>query len=212
MLEHCNLPEPPSPHVWREMEDPAMLAMCCRLLAKNKMHQDYKDKAMGAYPPPEQTAEALEAAKKLFALPEAPVDVNVKYDRYTPKRHSTLLYRRLAIELAIRVGESETAADIMSDGLMLDGFKDGGYLENYLLLPGIYKVLPLVAKRGKSGSPFYIDEKDAVTMVADITATIELRAKYGRQWSLAPEKVGWKELLDRLAEGAWKINEKEYRR
>jgi hypothetical protein len=57
MLEHCKLPEPDDPHIWRETDDPAMLAMCCRLLAKNK--------APGEYPNQERMKEALEVAKKL---------------------------------------------------------------------------------------------------------------------------------------------------
>ena len=214
MLEHCNLPEPDHPHVWRETEEPALLAMCCRLLAKNKMRADYKNRAQGAYPPLEQTVEALAAAKKLFALHEAPrVDreVNRAYgDRSAPKRYSELLYRRLGIELAIRAGELDTAVWFLSDGLVRDGFVNGGTLENYLFIPGIYDVLPLLAKRGKDRNPFYIEAKDASTMVAEISRIIEVRAVQGRQWSLAPEKVGWKELLHRLAEGAWKVNKEEY--
>jgi len=211
MLNHCQQPEPEDVHVWRESDDPTLLAMCCRLLAKNKTHAGYKNKAAGAYPPPEAAAEALEAAKKLFGLPEEPVARDyAAYDRHAPKRHAELLYRRLGIELAIRAGELETAAGFMSDGLVKDGFRDGGQLENYLFIPGIYDVLPLLASRGKSGNPFYIEYQDAVSMVAELRSTIELRAREGRQWSLAPEKVGWRELLDRLAEGAWKVNEEEY--
>lgn len=79
------------------------------------------------------------------------------------------------------------------------------------MIPGIYDVLPLLAKRGKEGSPFFIEESVAEEMVKRLVATLELRATKGRQWSLAPEKVGWEELLNRLARAAWKVNRKEYK-
>jgi hypothetical protein len=184
-----------------------MLAMCARLLAKNKKE--------GQYPSPERTREALAVAKKLYELPEAPI-TEWRYDgtsKIGAKRHSYLLYRRLAIELAIRVGELETAAEFLSLGLRLDGFNalNGGDVHDYLFVPGIYDVLPLLAKRGKEGNPFFISGDSAEVMVREIIGILELRAREGRQWSLAPEKVGWKELLDRLAQGAWKVNRKEYR-
>jgi hypothetical protein len=78
-------------------------------------------------------------------------------------------------------------------------------------VPGIYDVLPLLAKGGKESNPFYIDEEDANTLVREIINTLELRAKEGRQWSLAPDKVGWKELMDRLAKGAWGVNSYQYK-
>jgi hypothetical protein len=207
MLEHCSLPEPEDPHVWRETDDPAMIAMCSRLLAKNKNP--------GEYPPQEQMREALEAAKKLYAQPQVPItEWKHKWEgSRSVRRHSYLLYRRLVVELAIRVGELQTAADILSMGLTIDGFNsmDGGQLDRYLYLPGIYDVLPLLASKGKAGNPYYIEEPDAAAMVAEITAALESRAENGRQWSLAPEKVGWRELLDRLAKGAWIVNQKAYR-
>lgn len=206
MLEHCNLPEPADPHKWRETDDEPMIAMCARLLAK--------DKTPGQYPSEQRMREALDAAKKLYAHPQVPItEWKFKWDgNKTVRRHSYLLYRRLVVELAIRLGELETAADILSMGLRLDGFNDvdGGQLDRYLVLPGIYDVLPLLAKRGKEGSPFYIETEDANAIVKEVKAAIQLRAREGRQWSLAPEKVGWKELLDRLAKGAWAVNRTEY--
>ncbi|KAE8443538.1 hypothetical protein EG329_001778 [Mollisiaceae sp. DMI_Dod_QoI] len=205
MLEHCHLPEPEDPHIWRETDDPRMLAMCARLLAKNK--------AQGEYASEECMREALEAAKKLYAQPQVHI---TEWDysearREGKYRHSYLLYRRLIVELAIRVGDLETAAEMLSLTLRVDGFVNGGELENYLLVPGIYDVLPLLAKSGKEGNPYYIEEKDADEMVKQIVATLDLRATKGRQWSLAPDKVGWKELLDRLAKGAWKVDRRRYR-
>ncbi|VUC32106.1 unnamed protein product [Clonostachys rosea] len=206
MLEHCNLPEPEDPHTWKETDDEAMIAMCARLLAKDKMP--------GKYPNEERLREALDAAKKLYAHPQVPItEWDLKLNRSKKVwRHSYLLYRRLVVEVAIRLGELETAADVLSMGLRLDGFNysDGGQLDRYLALPGIYDVLPLLAKKGKEGSPFYIETEDADAIVKDVKAALELRAREGRQWSLAPEKVGWRELLDRLAKGAWAINRKEY--
>ncbi|KAM0542656.1 hypothetical protein ACHAPJ_012688 [Fusarium lateritium] len=101
---------------------------------------------------------------------------------------------------------------MLSLGLRLDGFNDidGGQLDRYLFLPGIYSVLPLLAKRRKERNPFYIEADDADAMVQEVTAALELRAREGRQWSLAPEKVGWRELLDRLTNGAWAVNRQEY--
>jgi hypothetical protein len=62
------------------------------------------------------------------------------------RRQSSLLYRRLAIELAIRLEEYQTAADILSQGLKLDGLSDHHSIDDYLILPGIYNVLPLLAR------------------------------------------------------------------
>ncbi|KAH7310877.1 hypothetical protein B0I35DRAFT_439831 [Stachybotrys elegans] len=202
MLEHCNLPEPDDPHTWRETDDSPMIAMCARLLAK--------DKTPGQYPGEEALRESLAAAKKLYAQPQVPItEWQFKRDG---RRHSYLLYRRLVVELCIRLGEFEAAADMLSLGLTLDGFNycNGGDLDRYLYLPGIYHVLPLLAKRKTEGNPFYIEEQDASAMVEEIAATLQLRAQQGRQWSLAPEKVGWRELLDRLARGAWVVNRKGY--
>ncbi len=207
MLEHCQLAEPTDQHIWRDTDDPRMLAMCCRLLAKNTTE--------GQYPPLLQMREALEAGKKLYAQPQIPI-TEYKFDRMLKPivwRHSYLLYRRLVIELAIRVGELETAAEVLGLGLRLDGFNsaDGAALEHYLLIPGIHDVLPLLAKGGKDSNPFFIKEEDAEAMVKELISTLEIRATKGRQWSLAADKVGWKELLERLAKGAWKVNKKEYR-
>lgn len=205
MLEHCKLAEPADPHVWKESDDPRMLAMCCRLLCKSK--------TQGKYVSQERMKEALEAGKKLYAQPQICVsEWDYKEARTRgEKRHSDLLYRRLVVELAIRVGELETAAEMLSLGLRVDGFNHGSDLYHYLMLPGIYDVLPLLAEKGKEGSPFFIEEKDTEDIVRKILETLELRATKGRQWSLAPEKVGWKELLERLAKGAWKVNRKEYK-
>ena len=79
-------------------------------------------------------------------------------------------------------------------------------------MPEIYAVLPLLAAKGQTGNPYFIEEAIAREIVQQITETIERRAKFGRQWSLAPERVGWKELLDRLANAAWIVNFKEYRK
>ncbi|KAI9149629.1 hypothetical protein HJFPF1_11684 [Paramyrothecium foliicola] len=206
MLEHCKLPEPEDPHAWRETDDAAMIAMCSRLLAK--------DKTPGEYPPQDQLREALSAAQKLYAQPQVPVtEWSFEWKGSdTVRRHSYLLYRRLVAEIAIRVGELQAAADILSVGLRLDGFNhsDGGQLDRYLFLPGIYEVLPILAAKGKEGNPFFIEENDAIVIVQEIIAALELRAREGRQWSLAPEKVGWEELLGRFAEAAWAVNRKEY--
>lgn len=207
MLEHCNLPEPEDPHIWRETEDAPMIAMCARLLAK--------DKTPGQYPPVEQLQEALSAAEKLYAQPQVPhTERKPEYaGNRIVRRHSYLLYRRLVVELAIRVGRLNRAAEVLSKGLLLDGFNtiDGAGLDRFLMLPGIFQVLPLLAAKGKDGNPFYIEESDAAAIVKEITQTLERRAEHGRQWSLAPERVGWRELLDRLADAAWALNSAEYK-
>jgi hypothetical protein len=77
------------------------------------------------------------------------------------------------------------------------------------MVPGIYDVLPLLARGGKENNPFFISKEDAVVMVREITAALELRDQHGRQWALHRSKVGWRELLDRLAEGTWKAHRKE---
>ena len=206
MLEHCNLAEPEDPHVWRETDDGPMIAMCARLLAKNKTH--------GQYATRENMQEALDAARKLYAQPQVPA-TEWKYEykgSQTVRRHSYLLYRRLVVELAIKLGELDSAAEMLSLGLVLDGFNyvDGAEVNRYLYVPGIYDVLPLLAQKKKRGNPFYIEADDADAMVEEITAVLKLRAREGRQWSLAPEKVGWEELLNRLAKAAWTVNRTEY--
>lgn len=203
MLEHCGLHEPDDTHVWRERDDALMLAMCARLLAKSTTE--------GVYPSEERMREALAAARKLYAQPQVPI---TEWNAATTvRRHAYLLYRRLVVELAIRVGDLETAAEVLGLGLRLDGFDvyNGGQLERYLFLPGIYDVLPVLAEQGKASNPFYIEADDAVAMVRALTEALKLRACKGRQWSLAPEKVGWPELLDRLAKGAWEVNSREYK-
>lgn len=208
MLDRFNLPEPDNHHLWQETEDPHMIAMCARLLAK--------DKTPGQYPSLDTMREALAAAKKLYAQPQVPItewDLQPNGSQ-SARRHSYLLYRRLVVELAIRVGDLESASEVLSKGLRLDGFNsmDGGQLDRYLYVPGIYSVLPLLAKRGKEGNPFFIEEDDAAAIVEQITAALDLRARDGRQWSLAEDKVGWKELMNRLAKAAWVVNRAEYER
>jgi hypothetical protein len=197
MLEHCNLPEPTDPHKWRETDDEPMIAMCARLLAK--------DKTPGQYPSEQRMREALDAAKKLYAHPQVPItEWKFKWDgNKTVRRHSYLLYRRLVVELAIRLGELETAADILSMGLRLDGFNDvdGGQLDRYLVLPGIYDVLPLLAKRGKEGSPFYIETEDANAIVKEVKAAIQLRAREGGNGHLRLKRLAGKSCLIDLPRG-----------
>ncbi len=58
---------------------------------------------------------------------------------------------------------------------------NGRQLGDYLFVPGIYGILPLLAVRGKEGNPFFIDEKCALEMVREIIAALDLRARDGRQ-------------------------------
>ncbi|KAL4806039.1 hypothetical protein BDV18DRAFT_138586 [Aspergillus unguis] len=191
MLDHYNLAEPEDPStVWRQTDDPAMLAMCARLLAKSLVAE--------TYPPLEKMREALDVAQKLYALPEPPSNRS---------RHADLLYWRLPIELAIRLGQLQTAADLMSQWLHIDGFK--GSLCEYLIIPGIYDVLPLLGREERN--PFFITKEDAQAMVQEIIAALVLRDREGRQWELAESRVSWGELLDRLTQSAWKTHPKEYR-
>ena len=208
MLHHCKLPEPADPHTWQDTDDAPMIAMCARLLAK--------DKTPRQYPSHEVLLEALAAAKKLYAQPQVPVTEWAFATNRSQgvRRHSYLLYRRLVVELAIQVGDLEYASEALSLGLRLDGFNsmDGGDVDRYLFVPGIYHVLPLLAEKGREGNPFFIEHERAGAIVEYLTATLDLRAREGRQWSLAADKVGWKELMDRLAKAAWVVNRKEYER
>ncbi|KFY62776.1 hypothetical protein V496_04394 [Pseudogymnoascus sp. VKM F-4515 (FW-2607)] len=208
MVEHLSVAKPKDPHIWRETDDPVMLAMCSRLLAK--------EDNQGEYPSWERMREALAAAMKLYAQPQAPVEEGVDYSstQVWKSRHSFLLYRRLAIELAIRVGELKVASEILSMALRLDGFgrSSGASLQDFLFVPGIYNVLPLLAEGGKDNNPFFIEEEDANTLVWAIIGAVNWRARRGRQWSLPPREAGWKELLERLADGAWRVNSWEYKR
>lgn len=217
MLEHWGVAEPPNPsEIWRETNDPVMLAMCARLLAKTMVPE--------TYPPPETMREALAVAQKFYALPELPISEwmsqlksaparppSKTYDPARPPRHSDLLYRRLVIELALRLNEFQTAADLLGQALRMDGLTYDGSLGHYLILPGIYDALTLLAEGGKERNPFFIPHDDAEVIVSEVKQALELRATKGRQWELAEDKVGWIELLDRLAAGAWKVYRKEYR-
>lgn len=200
MLDRHGLAEPENASVWRETDDPVLLAMCSRLLAKTL--------SPGTYPSESKAEESLEAALKLFAIPET--NLTEWRDRAPPRppRHAYLLYRRLPVELAIRLGKYQTAADILSQGLQNDGFMNGGELWDYLNVPGIFDVLPLLSERE---NPFSIEKTSAQTMVQEIKSAFQLRSREGRQWALAESKVSWRELLDRLADGAWKTHEEEYR-
>ncbi|KAJ5317812.1 hypothetical protein PENANT_c004G10869 [Penicillium antarcticum] len=203
MLDRYGLAEPEDPLIWRETDDPKMLAMCARLLAKTT--------TPGTYPPQDRMREALAAGQKLYAMPEIPIEHWLLNRPENSQRQCWLLYRRLIVEMAIRVGEQQTAADILGQALRVDGFANGGTLGEFLMVPGIYDVLPLLARGGKETNPFFIPKADAEVMVKKILEALELRAKHGRQWALDESKVGWKELLNRLAEGAFKTHPKEYR-
>ncbi|KAH6690263.1 hypothetical protein BKA61DRAFT_742721 [Leptodontidium sp. MPI-SDFR-AT-0119] len=196
MHEHCNLREPKDAHRWRESDDPRMIAMCSRLLAKTKERGEYVSLA--------RMREALDAALKLYALPVKKGEYDGSKEAKC-RRYCSLLYKRLPIELAIRLGELEIARGILSEALCQDGFCNEGSLEEILMIPGIWDVLPLLNEKGKEGNVYFITEGDADVLVKGVIGALELRTKEGRQWSLAPEKVTWKELLERLARGAWKL-------
>ncbi|KAJ5775353.1 uncharacterized protein N7511_000364 [Penicillium nucicola] len=202
MLDRYGLAEPEEPSIWRDTDDPKLMAMCARLLAKTT--------TPGTYPSQDKMREALAAGQKLYAIPEIPV-CDWLLQKSKSIRQSSLLYRRLIAEMAIRVGEPQTAAEVLSQALEVDGFVNGGELEDFLMIPGIYDVLPLLAQSGKESNPFYIPKADAEIMAKEIVDALELRSKYGRQWALDESRVGWRELLDRLAEGAFKVHPKEYR-
>ncbi|KAK0102514.1 hypothetical protein ONS95_006128 [Cadophora gregata] len=179
-----------------------MLAMCCRLLAKTKTRGEYVSLA--------RMREALDVARKLYALPEERRKLDgSKEARYS--WHSTLLYRRLPIEMAIRLGKLVVAKEILSQALCSDGFCNGGSLEEFLMVPGVWDVLPLLNADGKKSNRYFIPKKDADNLVKGVVDALELRAKEGRQWSLAPGKLSWRNLLERLARGAWKANKREYK-
>jgi hypothetical protein len=179
-----------------------MLAMCCRLLAKTKQGGEYV--SLG------RMREALECARKLYAQPQIPISelTSETSNKERKERHSALIYRRLAIELAVRTGDLEAAAEVLRMALECEG----GSVDGFLFLPGIWDVLPLLNNGGRKNNPFFIEEQNANSMVQKISVTLELRAREGRQWSLSPEKVSWWELLERLRKGAWKVNRAEYKR
>ena len=218
MMDSWGIAEPEDPSVWRETDDPIMLAMCARLQAKTVLPE--------TYPPVERMREALAAARKLYALPELPISEWLAtrpglkasttpppmQGRASPLRHSTLVYRRLAVELALRLGEFQTAADLLDEGLMRDGLAYDASVYHFLLLPGIYEALPLLAEGGGTDkNPIFISKGDAAIMTDGILGALTLRSTKGRQWELAEGKVGWQELLHRLAAAAWKVHRREYR-
>lgn len=57
------------------------------------------------------------------------------------------------------------------------------------MIPGIWDVLPLLNEKGKEGNVYFITEGDADVLVKGVIGALKLRAKEGRQWSLAPEKI-----------------------
>lgn len=191
MQDSYGIAEPQDPSVWRETEDPIVIASCARLLAKTVVPE--------TYPPPEKMREALDATLKLYAQPLA------------PSYHRHLVYRRLAVELALRLGEFQTAADVLGKALTKDGLSYDGSIAQYLMLPGIYDALPLLAEGGQECNMFFIPKDDAKVIETEVLAALKLRSEEGRQWELAENRVGWEELLNRLAEAAWKTHSKEYR-
>lgn len=206
MLDHYQLPEPSDPHnIWKTTDEPRKLAICARLLAKNK--------DQGEYASEENLKEAVQVAQKLYSQPQILVtEWNfAKARKEGRERHSALLYRRLIIGAAIKIGDLETAAKVLGLGLRLDGFCNGFEIEDILMLPGIYDILPLLAAMGREGNPFFVEKSDAEVMVRELDKTTKMRVEGGRQWALAPEKVGWEELLMRLARGAWRVNKREYK-
>ncbi|KAJ5085442.1 hypothetical protein N7532_010213 [Penicillium argentinense] len=182
MLDRYGLAEPRDPSIWRQIDDPTMLGMCTRLLAKT-LEPD-------TYPTKEKSGESLKVTQKLFAQPEVPYED----------------WRKLKDSLT---------ADIICQGSEKDGFPhgfpSGGGIKDYLLFPGIYDVLTLLAQNEKNRNPYFFPKEDAQTMTKEITAGLELRAREGRQWALDESKVGWRELLNRLAEAALKTYPKVYR-
>lgn len=128
MKDRFDLPEPGNPHIWEDTDDAQMIAICARLLAKSL--------TPGEYPSLETMREALAAGKKLYTQPQVPITERKLQNNgsQATRRHSYLLYRRLVVELAIRVGDLESATKILSLGLRLDGFNtmDGGQLDRYL--------------------------------------------------------------------------------
>ncbi|KAG4432757.1 hypothetical protein IFR05_011762 [Cadophora sp. M221] len=202
MHEHWNLREPKDAHCWRESEDPRMLAICSRLLAKTKVRGEYVSES--------RMREALDAALKLYAIPPKKEEYDGSKEAKS-QRYCSLLYKRLPIELAIRLGELDVAREILSEALRHDGFSNGGSLDEFLMIPGIWDVLPLLNEKEKEGNAYFITKGDADVLVKGIIEALELRVKEGRQWSLAPEKLSWTELLERMARGAWKVNRREYR-
>ncbi|OBT72484.1 hypothetical protein VF21_08524 [Pseudogymnoascus sp. 05NY08] len=117
------------------------------------------------------------------------------------------------MELAIRLGELDTASEVLSMALRLDGFgsSSGASLQDFLFVPGIYDVLPLLAKGGNESNPYFIEEQDADTLVKDIISAVDLRVTKGQQRRLPPREAGWDDLLERLAQGAWTVNSREYK-
>ncbi|KAH9220299.1 hypothetical protein DL95DRAFT_422232 [Leptodontidium sp. 2 PMI_412] len=149
MHEHCNLRKPKDAHCWREG-----CSLCYVSLARMQ--------------------EALDAALKLYALPVKKGEYDGSKEAKC-RRYCSLLYKRLPVELAIRLGELDIARGILSVALCQDGFCNGG-------------------GGGKEGNAYFITEGDTEVLVKGVIGALKLRAKEGRQWSLAPEKVTWKGL------------------
>jgi hypothetical protein len=111
-------------------------------------------------------------------------------------RHSYLLYRRLFIDLAIHVRSPQTAAEVMSHGLRIDGFVNGGLVGDYLFVPGIWDVMPILVMGGKEWNPYYITKEDTKVMVAEVEIAIAVKANAGQAVETCTGK-GW---LGRVAE------------
>ncbi|KAL2060156.1 hypothetical protein VTL71DRAFT_9551 [Oculimacula yallundae] len=164
-------------HSWRSSSDPRILAICCRLLAKSK--------EKGEYVSHDRMREALEVARKLYALPEETGELHWSQEE-SLRKHSAKLYRRLPLELAIKLGELEVAREILGEALGRDGLGEAwsaDSVEESLMVEGVWDVLPLINAEGKKGNPYFIDGSIADQL-----------------------------LLERLAKGAWKENKKEYRK
>lgn len=187
-------------HQWRSSDDPVAIGHC--------FHNLMSEPVAGSPPSLANAQEALSAARKLYEQPQPDIR---KRDSAGAIIHNHYISRDMAIKVAIYVGDLQAALDILRLTLEFDAFwHRHAKLIVFLRIPGIYKVLSLLATEGLEANPYYIDPDTAKAIVAGLKGAMESRIANGQSAPL--EKASWKDLLNRLAKAAWKVNEKDYKR
>ena len=180
--------------LWKTTDDPFIISYC--------FYSNLNNPELGQPPSKEACKQALPISLKLYSLP------NGNANELAGRRHWELVPRTTAMAIAIRASELEIAADIFQIASKLEGLgitKAAGFLQ----IPGIYDVLPILAKRGTAANKHYINAEDTATIVRDFKEAMTARLAAVPHSGIP--KVDWKNTLNRLAVAAWTVHGKSYR-
>lgn len=187
-------------HQWRDTDDPIVMSYCFSKLMSATV--------AGSPPGIENAREALEVALKLYEQPQP--DYRKRGDAGIIV-HSNLIARENALKVALYLDETQTALEILKLSKQVDTL-NGQWVKTdaYLKVPGIHKVLALLAAEGLVANRHYVDRETAKVFVEGLKEAMEARIAKGQYVPLA--KASWKELLNRLAQAAWTVNKKNYQK